>query len=92
MDLTAEADALRRERDDLAARLAKVEAQKPVAFFRLSDAKWLAIGRPAIVYKTADGDWREPLYSYPAQAAAPERAEPKPCRCGPDDCPKGGAA
>ena len=100
-------DDLRRERDELAERLAEIEAQEPAAVVRVhmtggnAGLHWTAHKHPDCPWALKDGDL---LYAGPVAAAAtvsaPERAKPaaKTCRCGPDGCPdsvacpKGGSA
>ena len=72
--LTAEADALRRERDDLAARLAKVEQAEPVAWVPMHPrfgALWAMTTATPSEERLPSHYPLSPLYASSAPAAAP---------------------
>ena len=77
--LTAEAAELRRERDQLAARLAEIERAADIIEAQRAVVQQLA-SRPGC-------DWPgKCAHKRPAQAAAPERAEPEDPRTPPPGC------
>ena len=90
--LVAFVEQLRRERDELAARLAEIEAQPPVAWqSRFTDGGgWAGCSeRHARMVAAAPDEWPgyevRTLFARPAPAAAPELAEPvlevRACGC-----------
>lgn len=75
--LEAEADALRRERDELAARLAKVEQAEPVAWVPMHPrvgALWAMTTATPSEERLPSHYPLSPLYASSAPAAAPDRA------------------
>lgn len=77
-ELFAELDALRRERDDLAARLAKVEQAEPVAWVPMhprQGALWAMTTATPSEERLPSHYPLSPLYASSAPAAAPEQAD-----------------